>query len=121
MYAAFLSSIFQSIFIHRSKDFNDEIRLNCLLHISSFICFDQLKPVKTEYLKYLGWACNDYSNHVRLAAVKEIEKLIQNEEYVAHLQNFVDHFMDRFIEIAAGDVDSDISVNMISTLRAMQR
>lgn len=38
-----------------------------------------------------------------------------------HLQNFSDHFMDRFVEIAAGDVDADVCVHMIATLRIMQR
>ena len=77
MFASFLNSIFQSIFIHRSKDFNEDIRLNCLQHLPNFIGFDVVKPIKTEYLKYLGWACNDYSNHVRVAAIRVMHSLIQ--------------------------------------------
>lgn len=77
LFATFLGSIFQSIFIHRSKDFNDEIRLNCLQHLPSFISFDVARPIKTEYLKYVGWACNDYSNHVRAAAIRVLQGLIQ--------------------------------------------
>lgn len=39
---------------------------------------------------------------------------------MAHLQGFVEHFIDRFIAIAAVDIDFNLSVAMIEVLRLMQ-
>ncbi|RYH17183.1 hypothetical protein EON65_28975 [archaeon] len=69
--------IFNAIYMHRSKDSHDEIRLTCVRHIHNLILYDMTKPLKTEYLKYLGWACFDYAHSVREEAVKAIKKLVQ--------------------------------------------
>ena len=71
-----VGAIFSSVFIHRSKDFNDDIRLHCLQHIQSFLLCDLSLPIKTEYLKYLGWACYDPNKNIRHEAVAIIEVLV---------------------------------------------
>lgn len=38
-----------------------------------------------------------------------------------YLQGFVEHFIDRFVQIAGGDVDDHVSLAMIEALRVMQR
>jgi len=37
------------------------------------------------------------------------------------LATFVQHFADRFIEIASKDIDDHVSLAMIEAMRAMQR
>ena len=45
---------------------------------------------------------------------------VYQTDVVAHLQGFVEHFIDRFIVIAAVDIDFNLSVAMIEVLRLMQ-
>jgi cohesin complex subunit SA-1/2 len=73
-----------------------------------------------EYLKYLGWMCSDPSETVRRQAIRSLQKVVDKAEESEALQSFVEHFIERFIEIAAGDIDAECSLEMIVTLRSMQ-
>lgn len=73
-----------------------------------------------EYLKYIGWMCSDRSELVRKQAIRAIQKIVEKANESEALQSFVEHFIDRFVEIAAGDIDGEISLEMITALRAMQ-
>ena len=99
--------MFNSIFVHRAKDFHDQVRATCLQHLNDFILgggggggssgegdsgaggssnkdkdksssnSSSKKGLRTEYLKYLGWACSDHALSVRLQAIKAIGHLLQ--------------------------------------------
>lgn len=120
-YYSHFQTIFNSIYIHRSKDFHEDIRLTCIRHVKDFIAFDPERELRSEYLKYLGWACYDYSNQVRLDAVEAIKSLLESLSGSVHLLSFVEHFIDRFIEMASADQDPLVALTMIETLRVMQR
>lgn len=70
-------SIFNSIFIHRFKDAQSDVRLVCIRHINEWIQFDLKRDIKVEYLKYLGWACSDHNSNVRLEAIMSITSLLK--------------------------------------------
>jgi hypothetical protein len=40
---------------------------------------------------------------------------------VPYLFNFVGHFMDRFLEMAAGDIDDNVALAVVQMLRSMQK
>jgi hypothetical protein len=64
--------------------------------------------------------CSDRSELVRKQAIRAILKVVEKANESEALQSFVEHFIDRFVEIAAGDIDGEISFEMITALRAMQ-
>lgn len=62
--------------VHRLKDARDDVRAICTRHLDEWIAFDATRPLKVEYLKYLGWMCSDYSHKVRMEAVKALHRLL---------------------------------------------
>ena len=40
---------------------------------------------------------------------------------VPYLLSFVEHFIDRFVEIACKDIDDNVALAMVEALRVMQR
>jgi hypothetical protein len=42
-------------------------------------------------------------------------------DVVPYLAEFVAVFMDRFVDIASRDIDDNVALEMVETLRAMQR
>jgi hypothetical protein len=73
-----VNSIFTSFYYLRSKDFNEEIRYRCLCYLEAFLLNgDPVKPLKNEYLKFLGYACYDHYAANRLEAIEIIKSLIQ--------------------------------------------
>ena len=77
------ATIFNSVYVHRSKDFNHQVRATCIQHLPQYVLFDIKRPLRQEYLKYLGWACSDYEVSVRLAAVRGITQLLEVRKYSA--------------------------------------
>lgn len=72
----FANTLFNSIAVHRLKDYKHEVRACAVLYLNDFILFDTKKPVRSEHLKYLGWACYDHDSLVRLNAIKAIKDLL---------------------------------------------
>lgn len=85
----FIKDIFNSIFIHRSKDFHENIRLICIKHLFAFVSFDINTTIKTEYLKYYGWALYDRNDLVRLESVQAIKSLIEVRIFVFNILYYV--------------------------------
>lgn len=69
--------LFNSVFAHRIKDSSEVVRAICIRHVNEWVLFDVKRDIKVETLKYIGWACSDYSAAVRLAAIHAMEELIQ--------------------------------------------
>ena len=75
--SSLVDTIFNSVYVHRSKDFYEVIRFTCICHLNDFILFDATHTIRVEYLKYLGWACYDHADSVRLQAVQSVISLIE--------------------------------------------
>lgn len=65
--------------MHRVKDFHEEVRVTALQHLIDFVRFEPSakKPLRVEYLKYLGWACSDFCSQVRMDAITSIQELAE--------------------------------------------
>jgi hypothetical protein len=83
--------------------------------------------VEDTYLKYLGWLANDKSAFVRRAVVTSLVSALTNvdvAEAVAlphRMKQFSERFIDRWVEMAVGDVDEEICFGMLRVLREFQR
>ena len=44
----------------------------------------------------------------------------QKKQYLSRLLNFTERFMDRFIEMAVGDTDEQVSLETVIMMRTMQ-
>jgi hypothetical protein len=75
---ALLDNIFNTVFIHRSKDFNDFLRLRTIAHLPAFVtvCYSVETPLREENLKYLGFALYDNNAAVRAEAVSIYQRFV---------------------------------------------
>eukprot|EP01034_Spumella_vulgaris_P026896 gene26896-33545_t len=119
--SALCNTLFNSVLVHRLKDFNEEVRVVAVRHLQAFLRFDLKAPLRIEFLKYVGFSCSDFSAVVRLEAVKLVWTLLQDDALAGYLQQFIEHFMERFIEICAGDLDHAVALQMVQAFRSMQR
>ena len=115
-----VDNVFISIFIHRHRDFHEDIRASCATALGQWVTLDPEYFYKDEYLKYLGWLCCDQSHTVRRQAIRSIILAINKKSDVQAIFDFVEHFIERFTEIAVGDVDEECSLEMLSALRCLQ-
>jgi hypothetical protein len=114
------NTIFNSVFVHRYKDSQETLRAQCTRHIGDWLSLDPARLFKDDYLKYLGWLFFDYSSVVRKEAVLSFKKLLQAEAYTDELSGFVERFIGRFVEIAVGDVEEEVALEMMKVMRDLQ-
>ena len=119
------STVFNSIFVHRFKDSHDNVRALCVKRLGDWLSSDPERLYKDEYVKYAGWATFDHAHVVRKEAARSVGKLLlvkgaQAQGSILHLSAFFNRFMERFIEIAVGDIDETISLEMLRVLRDLQ-
>ena len=119
------STVFNSIFVHRFKDSHDNVRALCVRRLGDWLSSDPERLYKDEYVKYAGWATFDHAQVVRKEAARSVGKLLHvkgphGQGSIQHLHAFFNRFMERFIEIAVGDVEESISLEMLHVLRDMQ-
>ena len=69
--------MYQSVFLHRYRDSNVDIRVTCAFHIGQWIAIDVDELLKDEYVKYIGWLCSEPLKEVRLEAVKALAHIVQ--------------------------------------------
>ena len=113
-------TLFNSVFVHRFKDSHDNVRALCVRRLGDWLSADPVKMYKDEYVKYAGWATYDHAAVVRREAVRSLGKLLLSPDDVMALTGFFDRFMERFIEVAVGDVDESISLEMLRVMRGLQ-
>jgi cohesin complex subunit SA-1/2 len=113
-------TFFNSIFVHRFKDSNESIRALCTRQIGDWLPLDPDCYYKDEYLKYVGWMCLDHSAAVRREAVRSVGKLLTAESHLQFLSTFVTRFIGRFVEIAVGDIDEGVALDMMIVMRKFQ-
>jgi lysine/ornithine N-monooxygenase len=100
-----IDGIFNAVFMHRSRDTDSDVRTHCLSHITEFISFHPEELIRQEYLKYLGWACNDTSSQVRIASIQQIRKLVEVRIHIYY----------RFKSFSDCDVTAFLYDRMINT------
>ena len=119
------SNIFNSVFVHRFKDSHDHVRALCVRRLGDWLTADPARLFKDEYVKYAGWATFDHNGAVRRQAVRSLAKLLHvdgddDDEQAKSLASFFMRFLERMIEVAVGDIDPAIALDMLRVLRRMQ-
>jgi cohesin complex subunit SA-1/2 len=56
---SFMDQLFNSVFVHRHRDVDAEIRARCITTLGQCIANYKTKFFDNSYLKYLGWSLND--------------------------------------------------------------
>ena len=126
-YNNLVNTIFNTIFVHRHKDHFSVIRSCCAFYLGQFISVDPHQFMEDTYLKYLGWLANDKFVSVRQQVVTSFLSVLLNEKIAEivsvpqRMKAFSERFVDRWVEMAVGDVDEEVSFLSIKIMRELQR
>ncbi|KAF7728526.1 hypothetical protein EC973_005930 [Apophysomyces ossiformis] len=117
----FLKDFFDSIFVHRSRDIESIIRVECIKDLCTWMQYYPSYFVDNQYLRYFGWAFNDQVATVRSESIKSVIRLCKIESIVNKLESFAERFKARVVEMALYDVDISTRVNAINLCVELQR
>ncbi|KAI8391760.1 uncharacterized protein BYT42DRAFT_557996 [Radiomyces spectabilis] len=115
----YLDDFSESIFVHRARDIESVIRMECIRELCNWIQQYPSHFLDNVYLRYFGWAFNDQSASVRAESVKCATKLYKLEDVAAKLGEFTDRFKSRIEEIALYDIDVSVRVAAVGLCNVM--
>lgn len=115
--------MFNSILVHRFKDSHERVRIVCTKVLTDWMIQDPPNYCIDEYLKYICWMTFDPSAEVRKESLISLGKLLESEisdDLMTNMRLTMERFTERFIEIASGDINDEVSLQMYILLRKFQ-
>lgn len=100
----YLEDIFLSVFIHRYRDVDNIIRIECLRALGHWMMTYEAIFFQAKYLRYFGWLLSDPTDSVREEAVRIIQRLYRytstsTETMGIGFRKFTDRFKKQFISM----------------------
>ena len=111
-----LKEIFDGVFMHRYRDVDPKIRVECVIALGTWISTCPDLFFEGQYLRYLGWVLSDTSAPTRAEVIKQLTKLFKHKESVGRLRAFTERFRPRIVEMAAQDAESTIRASAVELL-----
>ncbi|KAF2260154.1 STAG-domain-containing protein [Lojkania enalia] len=117
---ATITDWFDTVFVHRYRDVDFKIRVECVEALAEWIMIYPDKFFDGAHLRYLGWVLSDISPPTRLEVLKQLQKLFRDQDKLAGLKTFTERFRPRIVEMATRDADSGVraaAVELLDVLR----
>ncbi|RFU72360.1 hypothetical protein TARUN_9899 [Trichoderma arundinaceum] len=113
-----IQSFFDTVFVHRYRDIDPKIRVECVEALGSWIWNLPTVFLEPGYLRYLGWMLSDTNAGTRQEVLKQLIKLFKRD--AQQLGHFIDRFRPRLIEMATVDSDVSVRVTAISVIDSLR-
>ncbi len=113
--------LFDAVFIHRYRDVDPKIRLECVTALGNWITTLPDVYFDGMHLRYLGWVLSDISTPTRAEVVKQLGKLFKNKDNAPGLRTFTEKFRARIVEMAVKDSDVSVRVATVELLDMIRK
>ncbi|GAB7347064.1 hypothetical protein MBLNU459_g3200t1 [Dothideomycetes sp. NU459] len=111
---------FETIYIHRYRDVDPHIRIDCVKAMGDWIMTYPDVFFDGSHLRYLGWVLSDTNHSTRLEVVKQLLRFYRDTEKLGGLKTFTERFRARMVEMATRDADASVravAVELLDLLR----
>lgn len=112
-----IESFFNGVFVHRYRDIDSQVRIDCLNGICQCILNCEKIFLEGIYLRYIGWLLSDKNKDVRQAAISAFSLISQHG---IKIYSFFERFFERFVEICFYDSVDTIRYFAIDSLVNIQ-
>jgi cohesin complex subunit SA-1/2 len=118
-----LQDLFDTVFVHRYRDVDAHIRLDCIHELGNWIMTYPDVYFEGAYLRYLGWLLSDQKPEIRLEVIKGLTRLFKDSTKLSGLEGFTEKFRPRITEMATRDSDASVraaAIELLDMLRDAQ-
>lgn len=115
-----LADWFNTIYIHRYRDVDPHIRVDCARALGDWIVAYPDVFFDGAHLRYLGWVLSDPNHSTRLEVIKQLHRLYADKDKLGGLKTFTERFRSRMVEMATRDAESSVraaTVELLDDLR----
>lgn len=117
---AAISDWFSTVYVHRYRDVDPRIRVECVEALAEWIMTHPDKFFDGSHLRYLGWVLSDTNAPTRVEVLKQLARLFSDKDKLAGLKTFTERFRPRIVEIATRDAEIHVrstAVELLDILR----
>ena len=115
-----LRDIFDAVFMHRYRDIDPKIRVECTAALGTWILKCPALYFEGTSLRYLGWLLSDANAQTRTEVVKQLLRLYATKD-VGRLRAFTDKFRPRMVEMAARDAEPALRASVVMLLDMIRK
>jgi cohesin complex subunit SA-1/2 len=111
---------FDAVFVHRYRDVDHHIRLDCMQALGDWIFIYPDVYFDGTFLRYFGWVLSDLNAATRLEVLKSLIRLYKDTDKLHGLRAFTERFRPRMVEMATRDSDYHVrttAIELIDVLR----
>ncbi|GAM90653.1 hypothetical protein ANO11243_086980 [Dothideomycetidae sp. 11243] len=111
---------FDTIFIHRYRDVDPKIRVDCAEALGEWIVTYPDVFFDAQHLRYLGWVLSDAHPQARHEVLKQLLRLYEKRDRLAGLKVFTERFRERIVEMATLDNETGVrslAIQLLNHLR----
>ena len=116
-----MKDLLDAVFIHRYRDVDPKIRLECVTALGSWITTLPDVYFDGMHLRYLGWVLSDVSTSTRAEVIKQLGKLFKSEDNAPRLRTFTEKFRARIVEMAVRDSEVAIRASTVELLDMIRK
>ncbi|KAF4553862.1 STAG domain-containing protein [Elsinoe fawcettii] len=116
-----LQDWFDTVFIHRYRDVDPKIRVDCAQALGEWIVTYPDVFFDGAHLRYLGWVLSDAHWPARLEVVKQLRKLYEKKDRLAGLKTFTERFRARMVEMATLDSEPTVRASAVELLDLLRQ
>lgn len=116
-----MKDLFDAVFIHRYRDVDPKIRLECVTALGNWIVTLPDVYFDGMHLRYLGWVLSDISTPTRAEVIKQLGKLFKNKDNAPRLRTFTEKFRARMVEMAVRDSEVSIRASTVELLDMIRK
>ncbi|EIW79750.1 hypothetical protein CONPUDRAFT_106434 [Coniophora puteana RWD-64-598 SS2] len=117
--AEFLKEVVDGVFVHRYRDLDPTIRAECVRALGAWFGAYPAHFLDVSYLRYVGWVLSDTHTLVRTEAVRALQVVYAQSDYVGALAHFTERFKPRLAEMAARDAELGVRCAVLGVLGAL--
>ncbi|KAJ5897619.1 hypothetical protein N7504_007907 [Penicillium tannophilum] len=111
-----LQDCFDTIFVHRYRDVDGNIRAECIAAMGGWIRTYREFFFEGQYLRYIGWTLADVVPGTRLIALSQLLPLYENKDNIGVLHSFTERFRQRIVEMAVQDAEIAVRIAAVELL-----
>ncbi|KAF2767103.1 STAG-domain-containing protein, partial [Teratosphaeria nubilosa] len=115
-----LDDWFSVVFVHRYRDVNPSIRLDCIEALGDWIVTMPDIFFDGNHLRYMGWVLSDTSAATRGEVIRQLRRLYKEKDRIGGLKTFTEKFKPRMVEIATTDADTGVRVAGVDLLDLLE-
>ncbi|KAH9826573.1 STAG domain [Teratosphaeria destructans] len=115
-----LDDWFSVVFVHRYRDVNPSIRLDCIEALGDWIVTMPDIFFDGNHLRYMGWVLSDTSAATRGEVIRQLRRLYKEKDKIGGLKTFTEKFKPRMVEIAITDADTGVRVAGVELLDLLE-